>query len=98
MRHEGKIGVIANAIFYHYVETGEPATVVDISKRVTYSESTIRKAIKEACHFIPDSAYDPVERPVRDASYGTVLRHRRVDAWVPTLRRMREAYISATKW
>lgn len=88
---------IALAVFGHWMETGEPATIADIAAWTTWSPAKVRRSIaKYPGSDIPRCVFTESSVPVRESNYGTVTHHRRVDAWEPDRRTMR-AVITAQR-
>jgi hypothetical protein len=81
---------VTEACFAYFVEAGEPATVRILAEICERSESTIRRVLRELGGGPDGCDYDPVETPVREKNYGTVIRYRRTDAFSPSKRLLAE--------
>lgn len=75
------------AVFAYYMEHGQPATVRELSQYSGISSTALRRFINaNKCR----SACTSKTIPIIERNYGTVASHRRVDAYQPSLRMMRE--------
>lgn len=77
---------IERAVFYHYMETTEEATVKVLVERTRLSASTVRKHVWDAFGIAHSKAVIDVIEP----NYNTVRCQRLIDAWVPDRRAMRD--------
>jgi len=75
-----------HAVLCHYLEHGKPATAAELAEYTGISIGRVRKII---CSNKYASDCTTVDRPVRERNHGSVTHHRRVDAYQPTLSRMR---------
>lgn len=81
---------IAEAVFSHFMATGREANAAEISAGVTFSESTVRKVLREwGC--VPGTDYVKQGYNVFSANYPGQLQSTRYrDAYVPSRQFMRE--------